>query len=108
MSIGTAWILLVVSGLLDVAWALSVKYAEGYTKPGWSVLSLALLVAFIGLLGQSLKVLPLGSAYAVWTGIGALGSLGVGVVLLGETLDPVRIASALLVLVGIVGLKLSS
>lgn len=107
MSSGLAWLLLVLSGLLDVAWAVSVKYADGYTRLGWSLLSLILLVAFITLLGQSLKVLPLGTAYAVWTGIGALGSLVLGVVLFGENLDPLRIVSALAVLGGIVGLKLA-
>lgn len=107
MSPGLAWLMLVLSGLLDVAWAVSVKYADGYTRPGWSVLSLVLLVAFIALLGQSLKVLPLGTAYAVWTGIGALGSLALGVALFGENLDPLRVGSALVVLGGIVGLKLA-
>jgi quaternary ammonium compound-resistance protein SugE len=107
MSSGLAWLLLVLSGLLDVAWAVSVKYADGYTRPGWSVLSLVLLVAFITLLGQSLKILPLGTAYAVWTGIGALGSLALGVALFGENLDPLRVGSALVVLGGIVGLKLA-
>lgn len=107
MSSGFAWLLLVLSGLLDVAWAVSVKYADGYTRLGWSLLSLVLLVAFIVLLGQSLKVLPLGTAYAVWTGIGALGSLVLGVVLFSENLDPLRIVSALAVLGGIVGLKLA-
>jgi quaternary ammonium compound-resistance protein SugE len=107
MSHSAAWLLLIASGMLDVFWAVSVKYAEGYTRLGWSILSLLLLVAFIALLGHALKVLPLGTAYAVWTGIGALGSLGLGIMLFGETLDPLRIGSAVLVLGGIVGLKLA-
>ena len=72
------------AGLLDVAWAISMKYAEGYTRPGWSVLSLALLLAFVYLLGRTLEVLPVGTAYAVWTGIGAVGTAALGMLLFGE------------------------
>lgn len=70
MAHGLAWTLLVVSGVLDVLWAVSVKYSDGYTRPLWFVLSVLLLVGFVISLGQSLKVLPIGTAYAVWTGIG--------------------------------------
>lgn len=105
MSQGMAWLLLVVSGLLDVAWAVSMKYAEGYTRPGWSLISLLLLAAFVYLLGRVLAVLPVGSAYAVWTGIGAAGTVLLGVMLFGESLSPARIGGVLLVVLGIVLLK---
>lgn len=105
MSQGMAWLLLVVSGLLDVAWAVSMKYAEGYTRPGWSLISLLLLAAFVYLLGRVLAVLPVGSAYAVWTGIGAAGTVLLGVLLFGESLSPARIGGVLLVVLGIVLLK---
>lgn len=107
MSQGLAWTALIVAGLLDVAWAVSMKYADGYTKLGWSVVSLLFLGAFVFLLGRALQALPVGTAYAVWTGIGAVGTLLMGVVLFGETLNPVRLAGIALVLAGIVALKLA-
>ncbi|WP_089175796.1 multidrug efflux SMR transporter [Bosea sp. AS-1] len=105
MSQGTAWLLLVVSGLLDVAWAVSMKYAEGYTRLGWSLVSLILLAAFVYLLGRVLAVLPVGSAYAVWTGIGAAGTVLLGILLFGESLSLARIGGVILVVLGIVLLK---
>ena len=81
------------------------KYAEGYTRLGWSILSLALLAAFVFLLGRALQVLEVGVAYAVWTGIGAAGTLIMGVALFGETLNPAKIAGIVLVMTGIVALK---
>ena len=103
-----AWVLLIVSGLLDVAWAVSMKYSEGYTRPGWSLLSLALLAAFIYLLGRTLEVLPVGTAYAIWTGIGAIGTALLGIILFDEAMSAARLASIALVVAGIAGLKLSS
>lgn len=103
-----AWVLLVTSGLIDVAWALSMKYAQGYTKPLWTALSLALLAAFVYLLGKALQVLDVGTAYAVWTGIGAVGTVLAGAVLFGEALTALRLAAIALVLAGIALLKLSS
>jgi len=108
MSQQVAWLMLVGSGLLDVAWAYATKRSAGMSQPGWAILSLALLVAFVTLLSAALRTLPLGVAYAVWTGIGALGSLAVGILVLGEPAHGVRIAFALLTLAGIVGLKLTS
>jgi quaternary ammonium compound-resistance protein SugE len=105
MSTSLAWLALVTAGLLDVAWAISMKYAEGYTRVGWSLVSLALLAAFVFLLGRALQILQVGTAYAVWTGIGAVGTLLMGVVLFGETLSPVKIGGIALVLIGIVALK---
>ncbi|GLS20049.1 QacE family quaternary ammonium compound efflux SMR transporter [Labrys miyagiensis] len=100
-----AWLLLAIAGALDVAWAVSLKFAQGYTRPGWSVLSLLLLAAFVYLLGRSLEALPVGTAYAVWTGIGAVGTLLMGVWLFGEALNPLKLAGIGLVLVGIAALK---
>jgi quaternary ammonium compound-resistance protein SugE len=107
MSQSFAWFVLVTAGLLDVGWAVSMKYAEGYTRPGWTLVSLALLAAFVLLLGRALKVLEIGVAYTVWTGIGAAGTLLMGVWLFGETLSPTKIAGIVLVMSGIVALKLA-
>ena len=101
-----AWVALVVAGLLDVGWAISMKYADGYTRLGWSMISLALLAAFVFLLGRALQVLPVGTAYSVWTGIGAVGTVLAGVALFGEALSVVRLGGITLVLSGIVLLKL--
>jgi quaternary ammonium compound-resistance protein SugE len=107
MSQGLAWLLLLLSGLFDVAWAISMKYAQGYTRPGWTVLSLVLLAGFVLLLGRALRVLPVGTAYAVWTGIGAVGTVLLGIVLFGESASVARIGGITLVIAGIVLLKLS-
>lgn len=108
MSSGLAWCLLIVSGLLDVAWAVSMKFSDGYTRLGWSLASLAALAAFVWLLGRALQVLPLGNAYAVWTGVGAIGSVLMGVWLFGEAITAARLGFIALIAVGIVGLKLTS
>lgn len=107
MSQSMAWLMLVTAGLLDVGWAISMKYAEGYTRLGWSIVSLVLLAAFVVLLGRSLKVLEVGVAYSVWTGIGAAGTFIMGVVLFGETLSAMKLVGIALVLMGIVALKLA-
>ena len=107
MSPSLAWLALITAGLLDVGWAISMKYAEGYTRPGWSIVSLALLAAFVFLLGRALQALQIGVAYTVWTGIGAAGTLVMGVLLFGETLNPMKIAGIVLVMTGIVALKLA-
>ncbi len=107
MSQGLAWLLLIIAGFLDVAWAISMKYAEGYTRPGWTILSLALLAAFVYLLGRVLEVLPVGTAYAIWTGIGAAGTVLLGIALFGETINLMRLGGVALIVVGIVALKLA-
>jgi quaternary ammonium compound-resistance protein SugE len=108
MSPAVAWLTLLAAGVLDVLWAVAMKYAAGYTKLGWSIASLALLAAFVSLLGRSLQVLPVGIAYAVWTGVGAVGTVLMGVVLFGESLDPIRVGCIALVVIGIVGIKLQA
>ena len=105
MSVSVAWMMLLAAGLLDVLWAVSMKYAAGYTRLGWSVVSFVLLAAFVFLLGRALEVLPVGTAYAVWTGVGAVGTVLMGVALFGESLDPIRLGCIALVVIGIAGLK---
>ncbi|MGN1290692.1 MAG: DMT family transporter [Bradyrhizobium sp.] len=107
MSHSVAWIALVVAGLLDVGWAISMKYAEGYTRLGWTLVSLLLLAAFVLLLGRALQVLGVGVAYTVWTGIGAAGTLTMGVLLFNEALNPMKVAGIAFVLIGIAALKLA-
>lgn len=107
MSQTVAWILLLVAGLLDVAWAISMKYADGYTKPGWSIVSILLLAAFVYLLGRVLEALPVGTSYAVWTGIGAAGTVIAGVILFAEPLGLLRLGGVVVVLIGIAILKLA-
>jgi quaternary ammonium compound-resistance protein SugE len=107
MTHGFAWALLIIAGFLDVLWAVSMKYAEGYTRLGWSIISLALLAAFVFLLGRSLQVLPIGTAYAVWTGVGAVGTVLMGVALFGESLVPLRLSAIGLAVAGIAILKLA-
>jgi quaternary ammonium compound-resistance protein SugE len=108
MSQTSAWLLLVASGIIDVAWAYATKRSHGFSEPWWALLSLVLLAAFIWLLSKALGVLPLGTAYAVWTGIGAIGSLVVGIAFLSEPADPTRLTFAAVTILGIVGLKLST
>lgn len=103
-----AWAYLVIAGLLEVAWATTMKYSEGFTRFWPAVATVLLMLASFALLSQSMKSLPLGTAYGVWTGIGAVGSAVVGILLLGESRDAVRIFCILLILAGIIGLKLTA
>ena len=105
MSPQIAWVALVTAGVLDVGWAIAMKYADGYTRLGWSLVSLVLLAAFVFLLGRALQVLEVGIAYTVWTGIGAAGTLIMGVLLFGEAMSAMKLAGIALVLAGIVALK---
>ena len=107
MSPQVAWVALVTAGLLDVGWAIAMKYADGYTRVGWSLVSLVLLAAFVFLLGRALQVLEVGVAYTVWTGIGAVGTLTMGALLFGEPLSPLKVAGIVLIMSGIVALKLA-
>jgi quaternary ammonium compound-resistance protein SugE len=101
-----AWLVLLAAGLLEIGWAIGLKYTEGFTRLLPSVLTLAAMVASIILLGLALKSLPLGTAYAVWTGIGAVGTALLGMALFGEPATAARLASIGLIVAGIVGLKL--
>ena len=101
-----AWSILFVAGLLEISWAIGLKYTEGFTKLVPSILTLGAMAASIILLGLALKSLPIGTAYAVWTGIGAVGTATLGIVLFGEPATAFRLASIGLIVAGIVGLKL--
>jgi len=101
-----AWIALFVAGLLEIAWAIGLKYTDGFTRPGPSTLTIAAMAASVALLGWAMKTLPVGTAYAVWTGIGAAGTVILGIVLFGEPATLVRLACVGLIVAGIAGLKL--
>ncbi|HYH20508.1 MAG TPA: quaternary ammonium compound efflux SMR transporter SugE [Azospirillum sp.] len=102
-----AWVALFAAGLLEIGWAVGLKHTDGFTRPVPSVLTVAAIVGSLGLLGVALKELPLGTAYAVWTGIGTVGSALAGIALYGEPADAVRLGCIGLIAAGIVGLKLA-
>lgn len=108
MTQGGAWVLLVGSGIVDVAWAVATKKADGFQHPMWTALSLLLLAVFVIMLTRALAVLPLSLAYPVWVGVGALGAFAAGSAVFGEPFSPVRLAFALLVALGVGGLKATS
>lgn len=102
------WIYLAVAGLLEIAWAFLMKQSEGFTKLVPSIATLVTMAASFALLSLAMKSLPLGTAYTIWTGIGAVGAFVVGIVVLGEQATPMRIAAAVLIVSGLVLMKLSS
>ena len=103
-----AWLLLLIAGVLEVVWAYTMKLSQGFTRPGATVVTLLAMLASFGLLSISMKTLPLGTAYTVWTGIGAVGAFAVGIVMLGEPLTATRVLAASLIVAGIVLLRLSA
>lgn len=103
-----AWIALIVAGLFEVVWAFSMKQSEGFTRLWPSVVTVAAMVVSFALLAWSMRVLPLGTAYTIWTGIGAVGAFTLGIMVLGESANPLRIAAALMIVGGLVLMKLSS
>lgn len=103
-----AWIILVIAGLLEVIWAIGLKYSHGFTRLTPSVITLVAMAASVFLLAYAMKTLPAGTAYAVWTGIGAIGTAILGIALLGESASLARVFSLGLILAGITGLKLAS
>jgi quaternary ammonium compound-resistance protein SugE len=103
-----AWTYLVIAGLMEIAWATGLKYSEGFTKPLASVVTAILMIASFYFLSLALKTLPIGTAYAIWTGIGAVGTSIIGIILFGESREALRIICMLLIVAGIVGLKLFS
>ncbi|MEW6421535.1 MAG: quaternary ammonium compound efflux SMR transporter SugE [Deinococcota bacterium] len=100
-----AWILLVIAGLLEVGWAIGLKYTEGFTRPLPTVLTLISMVGSMGLLGLASRTLPIGTAYGVWVGIGAVGAAVLGIVLFSEPATPARLVFLAMMLVAIIGLK---
>ena len=101
------WIILVLAGLFEIGWAIGLKYTDGFTRPLPTVLTLVSMAISLGLLGLALKTLPVGTAYAVWTGIGTIGTAILGIVLLNEPATALRFACIGLIVAGIVGLKLA-
>lgn len=102
------WWLLLLAGLLEVGWAIGLKYTDGFTKPLPSVLTAAAIVGSMILLSLAARTIPIGTAYAVWTGIGVAGAATLGVVLLGEAVTPGRIFFLAMLLVAVIGLKMTS
>lgn len=100
------WVVLFVAGLFEIGWAVGLKYAEGFTRLGPSLATVASMIVSLALLGLALKTLPLGTAYAIWTGIGAVGTVLLGILLFGESADAGRLVCIGLIVAGIVGLKL--
>ena len=103
-----AWIVLLLAGLAEIGWVIGLKYSEGFTRPVPSQLTVVALAASMLLLGWAVRSLPIGTAYAVWTGIGAIGAAVAGLMLFGESANPMRLLCIGLIVAGVVGLKLST
>ncbi|TDS83274.1 multidrug efflux SMR transporter [Comamonas sp. JUb58] len=103
-----AWVYLLVAGVLEVVWAFTMKQSNGFTNIKYSAITLVAMIASFGLLSVAMRSLPLGTAYTIWTGIGAVGAFLVGITVLGEALTPMRVVAALLIVSGLVLMKLSS
>jgi quaternary ammonium compound-resistance protein SugE len=102
------WVLLFIAGLLEIVWAVGMKYTEGFTRFWPSVVTVLAMILSLGLLAIAMKSLPVGTAYAVWVGVGAVGTAVVGILVLGEPANAARLVSLTLILAGIVGLKLAT
>jgi quaternary ammonium compound-resistance protein SugE len=102
-----AWLFLVVAGLLEVVWAYAMKQSDGFTRPGASVVTIVTMIASFALLSLAMRTLPLGTAYTVWTGIGAVGAFAVGVLVLGESATALRLLAAVLIVTGLAAMKLA-
>lgn len=103
-----AWVYLLIAGVFEIIWVIAMKQTEGFTRLWPSVVMVGAMVVSFGCLTLAVKVLPLGTSYAIWTGIGAVGAMIAGIVLFGESASVMRIASAAMIVAGIVGLKLSA
>ncbi|MDC0723807.1 quaternary ammonium compound efflux SMR transporter SugE [Phytobacter diazotrophicus] len=103
-----SWIILFIAGLLEVVWAIGLKYTHGFTRLVPSVITVTAMIVSVVMLSWAMKSLPTGTAYAVWTGIGAVGAAITGIVLFGESANPARLLSLALIVAGIIGLKLST
>ena len=102
------WIMLVTAGLFEIVWAIGIKYTDGFTRLWPTAITLAAMLVSVVLLGTAMKSLPVGTAYAVWVGIGAVGTAIFGIILFGESASVIRLCSLGLIVVGIVGLKLAT
>ena len=103
-----SWIILFFAGLFEVGWAVGLKYTDGFSKPMPTALTIAAMAVSLGLLGLAMKELPLGTAYAIWTGVGAVGTVIAGIILFGESMALFRLASVALIICGLIGLKISA
>ena len=103
-----SWVILVIAGVFEIGWAVGLKYTEGFTRLWPSVITIAAMILSVVLLSIAMKTLPMGTAYAVWVGVGAIGTAVVGIVVLGEPASAARLVSLTLILAGIVGLKLAT
>ncbi len=102
------WIILVLAGLFEIGWAIGLKYTEGFTRLWPTVGTVAAMAISLGLLGIAMKSLPVGTAYAIWVGVGAVGTVILGIVLFDEPVNALRIGSVLLIVAGLIGLKLAT
>ena len=103
-----AWAMLIVAGLFEIGWAIGLKYTQGFTRPLATVLTIAAMVVSMTLLGLAVQKIPVGTGYAIWTGIGAVGTAALGIWLFHEPVTPARIAFLLMIVAGIIGLKFSA
>ena len=103
-----AWLVLIIAGLFEIGWAVGLKYTEGFTRLWPTLGTVASMIVSLGLLGLALRTLPLGTAYAIWTGIGTVGTALLGIMIYGESTDPIRLGCIALIVAGIAGLKLTS
>ncbi|CAH0322640.1 MULTISPECIES: quaternary ammonium compound efflux SMR transporter SugE [Pseudomonas] len=103
-----SWIILFFAGLFEVGWAVGLKYTDGFSRPLPTALTIAAMAISLGLLGLAMKELPLGTAYAIWTGVGAVGTVIAGIILFGESMALVRLVSVALIVAGLIGLKVSA
>lgn len=103
-----AWVYLIAAGLLEIVWALLMKQSDGFTRLWPSIGTIAFMVGSFGLLSLAMRTLPLGTAYTIWTGVGAVGAFLVGVTILGEQLSITRVVAAILIVAGLVAMKMSS
>lgn len=102
------WIILVIAGLFEIGWAIGLKYSDGFTRLWPTIGTIAAMAVSLGLLGIAMKSLPVGTAYAVWVGVGAVGTVILGIVLFDEPLNALRVGSVALIIAGLVGLKLAT
>ena len=102
------WIILIVAGLFEVGWAIGLKYTEGFTRLWPTLWTIMAMIISLGLLGIAMKELPVGTAYSIWVGVGAVGTVILGILLLGESASVSRIISVVLIIAGIIGLKIST
>jgi quaternary ammonium compound-resistance protein SugE len=103
-----AWFLLFVAGLLEIGWAVGLRATDGFTRPLPTLLTIAAMIASIGALGLALRTLPLGTAYAIWTGIGTVGTVVFGIAFAGESASPMRLGAIAMIVLGIAALKLTA